>query len=186
MITEDQLAHETDEDILDYTIKDVLEHCSFSFFLPIQYSFWGHDSDGLYGKAVSDPLTIYATIDSGNGITFKTTFTEILLEMHEGYFDADEPRNESGLELMENIKNALLKEVERLDEWIKQEKEKEMKIEKVTDYALPCMQAEHALKEVHQCMLSNHYDDAIYEGTVALTYIANMIEAIEQMKAKAQ
>ena len=124
MITEDQLAHETDEEILDYTIKDVLEHCSFSFFLPIQYSFWGHDSDGLYGKAVSDPLTIYATIDSGNGITFKTTFTEILLEMHEGYFDADEPRNEVGLKLMENIKNALLKEVERLDEWIKQEKEK--------------------------------------------------------------
>lgn len=186
MITEDQLAHETDEDILDYTIKDVLEHCSFSFFLPIQYSFWGHDSDGLYGKAVSDPLTIYATIDSGNGITFKTTFTEILLEMHEGYFDADEPRNEFGLELMENIKNALLKEVERLDEWIKQEKEKEMKIEKVNDYALPCMQAEKSLKEVHQLMLDNKYQHALQECTIALTHIADLMEAIEQMKAKAQ
>ena len=61
-----------------------------------------------------------------------------------------------------------------------------MKIEKINDYALPCMQAEHALKEVHQCMLNNHYDDAVYECTVALTYIGNMIEAIKQMKAKAK
>jgi hypothetical protein len=60
-----------------------------------------------------------------------------------------------------------------------------MKIEQVTDYALPCMNAEHALKEAHQCMLSNHYDDAIYECTVALTYIASMIEAIKHAKDKA-
>jgi len=60
-----------------------------------------------------------------------------------------------------------------------------MKIEKINDYALPCMQAEHALKEAHQCMLSNHYDDAIYECTVALTYIASMIEAIKYAKDKA-
>lgn len=59
-----------------------------------------------------------------------------------------------------------------------------MNIEKIDDYAMPCMQAEHALKEVHQCMLSNHYDDAIYECTVALTYIANMIEAIKHAKDK--
>ena len=61
-----------------------------------------------------------------------------------------------------------------------------MKIEKVNDYALPCMQAEHALKEAHQCMLSNHYDDALYECTVALTYIASMMDAIKQMKEKAK
>ena len=30
-----------------------------------------------------------------------------------------------------------------------------MKIEVIKDYALPCMQAEHALKEAHQCMLSS-------------------------------
>ena len=57
-----------------------------------------------------------------------------------------------------------------------------MKIEVIKDYALPCMQAEHALKEVHQCMLSNHYDDAIYECTVALTYIDRTMEAIKHMK----
>jgi hypothetical protein len=34
-------------------------------------------------------------------------------------------------------------------------------------------------------MLSNHYDDAIYECTVALTYIASMIEAIKHAKDKA-
>jgi hypothetical protein len=59
---------------------------------------------------------------------------------------------------------------------------KPMKIEVIKDYALPCMNAEHALKEAHQCMLNNHYDDAIYECTVALTYIARMIEAIKHMK----
>ena len=59
---------------------------------------------------------------------------------------------------------------------------KPMKIEIIKDYALPCMNAEHALKEAHQCMLSNYYDDAIYECTVALTYIASMMEAIKHMK----
>ena len=60
-----------------------------------------------------------------------------------------------------------------------------MKIEQIKDYALPCMLAENALKEAHQCMLSNHYDDAIYECTVALTQIASMIEAIKHAKDKA-
>ena len=59
-----------------------------------------------------------------------------------------------------------------------------MKIEKINDYALPCMNAEHALKEAHLCMLNKHYDDAIYECTVALTYIANTIQAIKEIKNK--
>jgi hypothetical protein len=59
-----------------------------------------------------------------------------------------------------------------------------MKIEKITDYALPCMHAEHALKEAHSCMLDRHYDDALYECTQAITYVANMMEAIKEMKAR--
>jgi len=59
-----------------------------------------------------------------------------------------------------------------------------MKIEQVTDYAYPCMQAENALKEVHQLMLSNQYDSALCECTVALTYIIDMMAAIKNMKAK--
>lgn len=57
-----------------------------------------------------------------------------------------------------------------------------MKIEVIKDYALPCMNAEHCLKEAHQNMLNKNYFEAIYECTVALTYIARMIEAIRHME----
>jgi len=59
-----------------------------------------------------------------------------------------------------------------------------MKIEKINDYALPCMNAEHSLKEAHLAMLDKHYDDAIYECTVAITYIEKMIQAIKEEKNK--
>lgn len=59
-----------------------------------------------------------------------------------------------------------------------------MKIEKINDYAYPCMMAEHALKEAHIFMLDKEYDDAIYECEQALTYTYKMIEAIKEMEAK--
>ena len=59
---------------------------------------------------------------------------------------------------------------------------KPMKIEVIKDYALPCMLAENCLKEAHQNMLNKNYFEAIYECTVALTYIAGMIEAIKHME----
>jgi hypothetical protein len=59
-----------------------------------------------------------------------------------------------------------------------------MKIEKINDYALPCMNAEHALKEAHLAMLNKHYDDAIYECTQAITYIERMMEAIKEANKK--
>ena len=65
-----------------------------------------------------------------------------------------------------------------------QESEKQMKIEKINDYALPCINAEHALKEAQLCMLNKHYDDAIYECEQAITYIARMMEAIKEAKNK--
>ena len=65
-----------------------------------------------------------------------------------------------------------------------QKDKKQMKIEKINDYALPCMNAEHALKEAHLCMLNKYYDDAIYECEQSITYIARMIEAIKEAKNK--
>jgi len=59
-----------------------------------------------------------------------------------------------------------------------------MKIEKIIDYASPCMNAEHALKEAHSCMLNKHYDDALYECEQAITYVARMMEAIKEMKTR--
>lgn len=59
-----------------------------------------------------------------------------------------------------------------------------MKIETVGDYAYPCMLAENSLKEVHQLMLANKYDDALVESTIAITYIADMMAAIKEMKER--
>jgi len=54
-----------------------------------------------------------------------------------------------------------------------------MKINQVIDYALPCMLAENALKEVHQNMLDKNYDDALNECFTAITNIAKIMEAIK-------
>ena len=61
---------------------------------------------------------------------------------------------------------------------------RKMKVDQIIDYASPCMSAEKALKEAHSCMLNRHYDDALYECTQAITYVANMMEAIKEMKAR--
>ena len=59
-----------------------------------------------------------------------------------------------------------------------------MKIEQIKDYAYPCMMAEKKLKLVHELMLKNKHEDALEESTLAITYIADMIQAIKEMKNK--
>ena len=54
-----------------------------------------------------------------------------------------------------------------------------MNIEKVIDYALPCMLAEKELKEAHRFMLENKYRDAMESGVKAIDYIHHMLDAIE-------
>lgn len=65
-----------------------------------------------------------------------------------------------------------------------QESEKQMKIEKINDYALPCMKAEHALKEAHICMLNQEYDDALDQCAIAITNISDMMQAIKEANKK--
>jgi hypothetical protein len=59
-----------------------------------------------------------------------------------------------------------------------------MKIEQIKDYAYPCMMAEKKLKLVHELMLKNKHEDALEESTLAITYIADMMQAIKEMKNK--
>lgn len=59
-----------------------------------------------------------------------------------------------------------------------------MKIEQIKDYAYPCMMAEKKLKLVHELMLKNKHEDALKESTLAITYIADMMQAIKEMKNK--
>lgn len=58
--------------------------------------------------------------------------------------------------------------------------------ELMIDYAYPCMMAEKALKELHNAMLENKYDDAIEAGLRALAETKMTLNAIHDMKEKAQ
>jgi hypothetical protein len=60
-----------------------------------------------------------------------------------------------------------------------------MKIEVIKDYALPCMQAETALKEAHLNMLSQDYEEALHQCVEAITQVANMMTAIKYERDKA-
>jgi hypothetical protein len=54
-----------------------------------------------------------------------------------------------------------------------------MKVEEIIDYALPCMLAEKELKEAHQLMLQNKYQEAMESGVKAIDHIHHMLYAIE-------
>ena len=56
-----------------------------------------------------------------------------------------------------------------------------MKIEEIKDYALPCMLAEKALKEAHQFMLAQQPMKAMEVGLMAIKYVHDMLDAIEEV-----
>ena len=55
-----------------------------------------------------------------------------------------------------------------------------MKIEEIVDYAMPCMLAEKALKETHQFMLAQQPMKAMEAGIMAIKYVHDMLDAIEE------
>ena len=56
-----------------------------------------------------------------------------------------------------------------------------MKIEEIKDYALPCMLAEKALKDAHQFMLLQQPMRAMEVGLMAIKYVHDMLDAIEEV-----
>lgn len=119
------LAHEVSEDVLDCTVEEFLEYGSLSFYLPFQYSTGENGDDGIGGEKVTDPLTIYMTIDIHGGddrITFKTTMRELLYELyelHESFVDPVglclEPKD---VKMFTQVRDALLEEAKRIDGWM--------------------------------------------------------------------
>ena len=59
-----------------------------------------------------------------------------------------------------------------------------MSHETLIDYAKPCMNAELALKKLHDAMLHNDYDTALEAGIEALTETRMTINAIKHMEAE--
>jgi len=60
-----------------------------------------------------------------------------------------------------------------------------VKTDVIVDYAHPCMMAEQALKNVHECVLKNDFVGAIEQSLMALVETRLMLNAIRVMKEKA-
>jgi hypothetical protein len=123
MIEQNELAHEVSEDVRQWTIGEMLGG-DLGFFLPYQYSSWERAGDGIGGVAVTDPLTVYASIDvfgDDTRVTFKTTITALLDDLHEGYVGSELKLelDSKDLKMLTTLRDALAKEVGRVDEWIR-------------------------------------------------------------------
>ena len=118
-------------EILNYTIEELVndsEH--IGFYLPYQWSnvYIGEDgyksSDGIGNPCPEDPLTIYWSADV-NGcddrVTYQTTFGALLDDIFEGYKLWQEPTSvisAADAPLFRDIRDALQKEIDRLNVWI--------------------------------------------------------------------
>jgi len=123
-------------EILDYTIEDLIEHSEdIDFYLPYQWSkVYRYDhkgSDGIGNPCPKDPLTIYWTADLSGGderVTYKTTFGALLddvFEGHELFIEGASVIGSSSVPLFVDIRDALQKEIDRLNVWIDNAKPEE-------------------------------------------------------------
>jgi hypothetical protein len=117
-------------EILDYTIKDLVDDSEdIDFYLPYQWSKGG--GDGIGNPCPKDPLTIYWTADV-NGcddrVTYKTTLGALLDDIFEGYELWQEPTSvisAADAPIFVGIRDALQKEIDRLNVWIDNAKPEE-------------------------------------------------------------
>jgi hypothetical protein len=116
------------EEILDCTIKGLVEYSDdIGFYLPYQWSNAGDDrfkpSDGIGNPCPDDPLTIYWTADLTGGderITYKTTLGLLLDDVFEGHklFRTPEVICPTSVPIFVHMRDALQKEIARLNVWI--------------------------------------------------------------------
>ena len=117
-------------EILNYTIEDLVDDSEdIDFYLPYQWSKGG--GDGIGNPCPEDPLTIYWTADV-NGcddrVTYKTTLGALLDDVFEGYELWQEPMSvisAADAPIFVGIRDALQKEIDRLNVWIDNAKPEE-------------------------------------------------------------
>jgi hypothetical protein len=120
-----KLVSDTPEEILDYTIQDLVESENIYFYLPYQWT----DCDGLNNPRPEDPLTIYWTADvSGEDerVTYKQTLGQLLddmFELHELVHEEKPVIGSESVPLFVDIRDALQKEIDRLNLWINNAKQ---------------------------------------------------------------
>lgn len=118
-----QLVGYPPPEILHYTIQDLVEDSGhIGFYLPYQWIIG--NGDGIGNPCPEDPLTIYWSADV-NGcddrVTYKTTIGNLLDYVFEGYelWHEDPPRISSTYApLFVTIRDALQKEIDKLNMWI--------------------------------------------------------------------
>jgi hypothetical protein len=116
------------EEILDYTIQELVEEACVHFYLPYQWT----NGDGIGNPRPENPLTIYWTADvtdCDQRVTYKSTLGTLLddtFELHELWNEGQPVIGSESVPLFVDIRDALLREVGKIDLWISnavQEKE---------------------------------------------------------------
>jgi hypothetical protein len=129
MITKDEMAHEVEDEVQAYTVKEFLKDGDLSFYLPIQWSASSNGGDGIGGEEVKDPLTVYASVDVTGGderFTFKTTMKDLLEDTYDLHRSYRGPKalDARSQKIFKKIRAGLLKEVKRIDKWLEEENSK--------------------------------------------------------------
>lgn len=133
-----ELVTRPPEEILDWTIRDFLDETDdIHFYLPYQwantYGEGFESSDGVGNPCPEDPLTIYLTADitgCDERITFKTTFGAVLddiFNLHELWQEPENVIGQDSVPLFEAIRDALQKEIDKINTWIETAKPEESK-----------------------------------------------------------
>lgn len=134
-----ELVAHPPEAILDYTIQELVNDVeNVSFYLPYQWSntYGGkyERNDGIGNPCPEDPLTVYWSADvSGNDerVTYKTTIGALLddtFELHELCHESPTAIGSSSVPLFIDIRDALQKEVDRLNLWIDNAKSEDSEV----------------------------------------------------------
>jgi hypothetical protein len=115
-------------EILDYTVEELVEQENgVSFYMPYQWT----GGDGIGNPRPENPLTIYWSADvSGcdQRVTYKTTIGALLddtFDLHELCHEETSAIGSTSVPLFTNIRDALQKEIDRLNVWIDNAKPEE-------------------------------------------------------------
>ena len=115
------------EEILDYTISDLVEDAHVHFYLPYQWT----GGDGIGNPRPENPLTIYWTADVTDfdqRVTYKETLGKMLddtYELHELMNEKQSVLCQTAVPLFTEIRDALQKEIDKLNSWIDNAKSEE-------------------------------------------------------------
>ena len=125
-----KLVSDPPEEVLDYTIQELVEDASVHFYLPYQWT----GGDGIGNPRPEDPLTIYWTADitdCDQRVTYMTTLKYLIddtFELHELAHEDQPSIGSSSVPMFVDIRDALQKEVDRLNLWINNAKQDGEKI----------------------------------------------------------